>query len=105
MAAFTTLALLGLAAGGGLFAGAQIAKAKNQGTPAPEQALGGPGPVTPTPPPSLALTNAAATSAASTAANRQRKKALGGDTLATGQQKSTQPAAGAMLQPRTLLGY
>lgn len=102
MAAFTA-ALIGLALAGGLAAGTQLGK-KNDGTPQPDQKLGGPQPTPPVAPPSLALTNAAASTAAAQAAQKQRKKALSAGTLTNGA-GSTQTPAAPMLQPRTLLGY
>lgn len=62
------------------------------------------GDTAPAPPPSLALTQAAATGSALSAAAKQRKKSALGNTL-LGEPKLSQPAAGAKGAPLTLLGY
>lgn len=106
MAAFTA-ALIGLALAGGLTAGKKLGAKQANDANAQAQTdttLGGPGPKPPTAPPSLALTNAAATSQANAASSKQRKKALSAGTLTNGP-TSTQTPATPKLQPRTLLGY
>lgn len=106
MAAFTTMALIGLAAASGIYAGSKLANkgAKNDGGESPHGSIGGPGPTPPTAPPSLALTNSAATATAANAGTKQRKKALAAGTLTNGPGSSQTPAK-AKLQPKTLLGY
>lgn len=113
MAAFTTLALLGLAAAGGLGAGTAIArkKAGDTGDDVASRTVGGPhanaGPTTPATPPAaptpLAQTASAAALAGSVAANRQRKRAGAGATLLS--EPTTNTKAAPKLKPLTLLGY
>lgn len=112
MAAFTTLALLGLAAAGGITAGSALArkKAGDQGDDVASRTIGGPhanagAPPAqpPTAPPALAQTASAAALAGSVAANRQRKRAGAGASLLS--EPTTNTKAAPKLQPLTLLGY
>lgn len=114
MAAFTTLALLGLAAAGGVAAGKKLAPKKAADAPGPTdvmnrgaaataamaragEALKG-GPV----PPDATQARSDAQSLAMTAATKQKRKARGGGTQIPA---SSNPVASAQLAPRTLLGY
>lgn len=111
MAAFTTLALLGLAAGGAFAGGQALANKKKNadestitGDPAgPHAKLGEPPLTPPAAPPTIAQTSANAQTAAQQAAARQRKRAAAGSTLLD--TLSSQPAAAAKLQPKSLVGY
>lgn len=111
MAAFTTLALLGLAAGGAFAGGTALANKKKNpdestitGDPnGPHAKLGEPPIAPPAAPPTIAQTSANAQTAAQQAAARQRKRAAAGSTLLD-TQSATAPAA-AKLQPKSLVGY
>lgn len=110
MAAFSTLALLGLAAAGGFAASKVLSKGPSSSdrtgrtTPgrtnpnAPPSLLGGP------PPPDTTATASAATDTAKRAAERRRKRAGAGASILTGQPVAKDGPA-ATLQPKTLLGY
>ena len=109
MAGFTTMALLGLAAAGGVFAGRKLgpkptAQPATLGT---DPAQGATPPATTPTPPSTTETASANTRPASTAATRQRKRAQGRGSRAlagtprTPGQNLLRPA----VEPRTLLGY
>jgi hypothetical protein len=111
MAAFTTLALIGLAAGGAFAASKVLAKGpsdadreKATGKRTPNDApaptlLGGEAPA----PPSAAVTGSSAAAAAKQAADKQRKKATAGATLLTG--KPVARSAANTGAPRSLIGY
>lgn len=104
MAAFTTLALLGLAAAGGLVAGKKIGQSRQASQDAANNTtpdLGGAQP--PPAPPSLALTGANAATSAQIAAVRTRRRAQAGATLLS--PSLTQAPATPKMQPKTLLGY
>lgn len=100
MAAFTSLALIGLGLAGGMAA----SKLKKPATPVTAP---GPTPLAapsmPTPPDPLAAASAA-TAQANVAAQRTKKRATGfnlpGQRLAT-----SAPLASPSLQPRSLIGY
>lgn len=108
MAAFTALALLGLGLAGGIAADKVANRNKNPDestmTGSPHATLGQQPAGPPTAPPSLAITNSAASLAAISAGNKQRKRAAAGSSLAGGK-VSTNTAATPKLQPLTLLGY
>lgn len=109
MAAFTTLALLGLGLAGGMAAKSIADKASADGTgdasKSPHAQLGDAQTAAPPlAPPSLALTSGQAALNASAAAARQRKKAGPGADLLNGPTLS-QPAAKSAGSPATLLGY
>ena len=112
MAAFTTLALLGLAAGGAFTAGTALANKKKNpdeesmtGDPNGPHAKLGDAPIAPPTPPATVTQNAAnAQGAAAAAAARARKRAAAGSTLLDKPLSSRTPAS-AKLQPKSLVGY
>lgn len=112
MAAFTTMALLGLAAAGGALTSKKLAEkraadaAKKAEAAAAVQkagaALNAPGPTDGPQPPDASLARSEAQTVAMQAAVKQKRKARGGGTQLP---VSSAPIAKAQLSTRTLLGY
>lgn len=103
MPAFTTMALMGVAAAGGMFASRKLAPKPSGQTTAPSATTGATAPVTP---PTTAESTSTNTATARTAGQRARRRATGrGGRTLTGRpgaqtQSLIQPAA----EPRSLLG-
>ena len=105
MAAFTTMALIGLAAAGGMGAGKALAKKKAGAEQAPPSTPGPSGAATtiaaPPPPPTQTATASAGAAAGMQAATKLRRKMRPATSLGLpiGQQ-----AARGVLEPKTLTG-
>jgi hypothetical protein len=105
MAAFSSLALIGLGLAGGMAASRVLApKPSSAGSTQQAQTPTTATPATATPPPSTSAASSDAQKRATQAAQRRRGKASGPPTSSTMPVRQT-GSASPMLQPQTLIGY
>lgn len=104
MAAFTSLALLGLGLAGGLAASKLKKPALATDTVTAPGPTPTPAPATVVSPPSVIATESAAQAAARMASQRQRRRAAPGG-MPSPSAGLGAPVASPSLQPRTLVGY